>query len=118
MSESNTLKEQYDLLVQKLSAHFSDADPLELDQILFIVGLQELGQLHRKFSKDEKINVIHIAICRLLEPYGYYVFSHYDEDMWPHYHVVEELPFLKAGEQSRLMKEALVHYFVEKEYLD
>ena len=118
MSESNTLKEQYDLLVQKLSAQFSDADPLELDQILFIVGLQELGQLHRKFSKDEKINVIHIAICRLLEPYGYYVFSHYDEYMWPHYHVVEELPFLKAGEQSRLMKEALVHYFVEKEYLD
>jgi hypothetical protein len=117
MSEPKSLKEQYDALVLKLSDQFSDADPLELDQILFIVGLQELGQLHRKFSKDEKINVIHIAICRLLEPYGYYAFSHYDEDMWPHYHVVEELPFLKAGEQSRLMKEALVHYFVEKEYL-
>ncbi|MGA0154653.1 MAG: hypothetical protein ACO3RO_05355 [Flavobacteriaceae bacterium] len=118
MSDSNLLKDRYETLVNKLTEQFSDGETLEVDQILFIVGLQELGQLHRKFSKDEKINVIHIAICRLLEPYGYYAFSHFDEDGWPHYNVIDQLPFLKAGEQSRLMKEALVQYFLERAYLD
>jgi hypothetical protein len=42
---------------------------------------------------------MHIAICRLLEPYGFYEFF-YDEERWPHYRVKEELPPLKAGEQS------------------
>ena len=80
MSDLNVLKDRYETLVKKLTEQFSDGETLEVDQILFIVGVQELGQLHRKFSKDEKINVIHIAICRLLEPYGYYSFSHFDED--------------------------------------
>ena len=33
------------------------------------------------------------------------------------YTIKEQLPPLKAGEQSVLMKEALVNYFMEKEYI-
>ena len=58
---------------------------------------------------------MHIAICRLLEPFGYYEFEYFDEAGWPHYKVLEQLPSLKAGEQSVLMKEAVVQYFVERE---
>ena len=104
-------------MVKKLSAQFSDGDPLELDGIVYLVGVQELGNFHRKFKKDEKVNLIHIAICRLLEPYGYYDFDFFDEDGWPHYTMKEQLPPLKAGEQTVLMKEALVNYFMEKEYI-
>lgn len=117
MVRDQQLKERWDLLVQKLSAQFSDGDPLELDAIIYLVGVQELGQLHRKFKKDEKINLMHIAICRLLEPYGYYEFDYFDDEGWPHYKIREMLPELKSGEQSVLMKEAIVQYFVEKEYL-
>jgi hypothetical protein len=39
--------------------------------------------------------------------------SSFDEEGWPHYKVKEELPPLKA-EQSVLMKEAIVNYFVEE----
>ncbi len=105
------------MLVEKLSAQFSDGDALELDAIIYLVGLQELGQYHRKFKKDAKLDLMHIAICRLLEPYGYYEFDFFDEEGWPHYKVKEELPLLKSGEQSVLMKEALVDYFIEKEYI-
>lgn len=104
-------------MVKKLSAQFSDGDPLELDGIVYLVGVQELGNFHRKFKKDEKVNLMHIAICRLLEPYGYYDFDFFDEDGWPHYTMKEQLPPLKAGEQTVLMKEALVNYFMEKEYI-
>ena len=91
---------------------------MDLDAILFIIGVQELGQLHRKFKKDEKLQLMHIAICRVLEPYGYYEFSHYDDDKWPHYIVKEKLPSLKAGEQSLLMKEAIVGYMMASEVID
>ncbi len=118
MARDIVLKERWEELVEKLSSQFADGDTLELDAIIYLVGVQELGQYHRKFKKDHKVDLMHIAICRLLEPYGYYEFSHFDEDRWPHYNVKEELPSLKAGEQSVLMKEAIVSYFLEKEYID
>ncbi|MCL6267395.1 hypothetical protein [Flagellimonas myxillae] len=117
MARDETLKERWEQLVEKLSAQFSDGDPLDLDGIIYLVGVQELGNFHRSFKKDEKVNLMHIAICRLLEPYGYYDFDFFDEDGWPHYIVKEQLPPLKPGEQAILMKEALVHYFLEKEYI-
>lgn len=118
MARDEILKERWDDLVLKLSDQFSDGDPLELDGIIYLVGVQELGNLHRSFKKDEKVNLMHIAICRLLEPYGYYEFDFFDDDGWPHYTVKEQLPPLKPGEQSILMKEALVNYFLEKNYIE
>ncbi|MEM1257045.1 MAG: hypothetical protein AAGH81_00860 [Bacteroidota bacterium] len=117
MARDTLLKQRWEHLVAKLSAQFSDGDPLDLEGIIYLVGVQELGQLHRNFKKDEKVNLMHIAICTLLEPYGYYEFDFFDEEGWPHYIVKESLPPLKSGEQSVLMKEALVNYFLEKEYI-
>jgi hypothetical protein len=118
MARDEKLKERWELLVEKLSAQFSDGDPLEMDGIIYLVGVQELGNFNRKFKKDEKINLMHIAICRLLEPYGYYDFDFFDDEGWPHYKIKEQLPPLKAGEQTVLMKEAVVNYFLEKEYIN
>ena len=117
MARDEQLKERWEAVVNMLSTRFADGETLDLDAIIYLVGIQELGQLHRKFKKDEKLNLMHIAICRLLEPYGYYRFNFFDDQGWPHYDVIEELPPLKAGEQSVLMKEAIVQYFIEKEVI-
>ena len=66
MSRDLQLKERWEVLIEKLSAQFADGDELELDAIIYLVGVQELGQYHKTYEKDEKINLIHIAICRLL----------------------------------------------------
>ena len=118
MARDEELKQRWATIVKKLSKQFADGDTLDLDAIIYLIGIQELGQLHRKFKKDEKLNLMHIAICRLLEPYGYYEFEYFDNDGWPHYIIKEELPPLKAGEQSVLMKDAIVNYFLEKELID
>lgn len=117
MARDEQLKERWELLLNKLSRQFADGEVLELDAIIYIIGLQELGQLHRRFKKDQKLDLMHIAICRLLEPYGYYEFDYFDDEGWPHYKVLEQLPPLKAGEQQVLMKEAIVQYFIEKDYI-
>ncbi len=111
MTENSTLKEKWDYIIEKLSAQFADGDPLNIDAVIYLVGVQELGQGQRKFKKDEKLNLMHIAICKLLEPYGYYEFDFFDEDGWPHYKTINQLPNLKPGEQSVLMKESIVAYF-------
>ena len=66
---------------------------------------------------DEKVNLMHIAICKLLEPYGYYEFEYVDKDGWPHYNLLTSLPQLKPGEQSVLMKEAIIDYFLKKGFI-
>ncbi len=118
MARDEQLKQRWDLIVEKLTNQFSDGEELDLDGIIYLIGVQELGQLHRRFKKDEKVNLMHIAICRLLEPYGFYEFDFIDDEGWPHYKVKEQLPALKAGEQSILMKEAIVNYFVETEFIE
>jgi hypothetical protein len=117
MSRDEQLKQRWDLVVEKLSTQFADGEKLDLDAIIYLIGVQELGQIHNKFKKDHKLDLMHIAICKVLSPYGYYEFEYADEDGWPHYKVLEQLPNLKAGEQSVLMKEAIVNYFLETEFI-
>lgn len=99
-------------LVGRLSRRF-DAGTLDLNAILFLIGVQELGQGAREFKKDEKVNLMHIAICVVLRPYGYYRELGRDADGWPHFERVKDLPPLQPEEQERLMKEAVLAYFEE-----
>lgn len=87
--------------------------PVDLNGLLFLIGVQELGQDVRTYKKDEKVNLMHIAICVLLTPYGYYKELGRDPDGWPHFERVADLPPLDAKEQERLMKEAILGYFSE-----
>ncbi len=118
MSRDQELKDRWEQVVEKLSNQFADGDTLDLDAIIYLIGIQELGQLDRTFKKDQKMDLMHIAICKLLVPYGYYELDFVDPDGWPHYKTLEQLPHLKAGEQSVLMKEAIVNYFLEAEFIN
>ena len=111
------LKDRWEKLVEVLTDKFSDGEPLDVEGMLYLIGLQELGQIHRKFKKDDNVDLIHIGICTALEPFGYYRFDFFDEQGWPHFELTEELPPLKAGEQSVLMKKAIVEYFLNREVI-
>lgn len=109
------LKESWEEVRAFFSKTFVDQEEeLDIDSIIYLIGVQELGKGFVKFKKDDKVNLMHIAICRLLEPYGFYEFDFYDNEGWPHYIAKEDLPTLKPGEQSILMKEAIVKYYFEQ----
>jgi len=116
MTEHDLLKARWDEIVKRLSDTFSEGEPLQVDTIIYLIGVQELGQLGRTYQKDEKVDLMHIAICKLLEPFGYYSYEFTDPDGWPHYRLVQELPPLKAGEQTILMKKAIVQYFLDRDF--
>ena len=58
MSRDVQLKERWDLVVEKLSNQFADGDTLDLDAIIYLIGVQELGQPHRTFKKNEKLDLM------------------------------------------------------------
>ena len=103
------LEKKWRELVVEISENFEEK--LDLQSILFLIGLQELNLGYQKLKKDQKIEVMHIAICTLLEPYGYYEFEGKDEDGWPHFKNITTLPPLNENEQEEMIKEAILDYF-------
>jgi len=111
MSRDAQLKQDYQKIQSLVAKKFNDGVLPDLEALIYLIGVQELGKGYQKFKKDDNVNLMHIAICKLLEPLGFYEFDFFDSDGWPHYKVKEALPFLKPGEQSVMMKEAIVQYF-------
>ena len=86
----------------------------DLEGILFLIGVNEYGQLPRKkFSKEQKQDLMHIAVCTLLIPYGYYEFIGRDEENWPHFKEIEAVPVSGIANQEQLLKECIIEYFGE-----
>lgn len=108
------LKMRWDMLIEFLSDRFSDGADVDVEGVLYLIGLQEYGKPHERFKKEDNVNLIHIGLCTILEPFGHYRFDFYDEQGWPHFELVEPLPNLKPGEQSILVKTAIVDYFVRQ----
>ena len=117
MENQKQLKNKWNEILMLLSNKFNDGQDLDLEGVIYLIGLQELGLIQSKFKKDQKIDLMHIAICKLLEPLGYYQFNYTDQEGWPHYKTLTKLPNLKSGEQTLLMKEAVINYFIEKQLI-
>lgn len=96
-------------LLVDLQKIFTDIE--DLKDIIFLVGVQELGKGYQSFSKNEKIDVMHIGVCRLLSLYGYYSYSGADKEGWPHWDVITPLPYLNEYEKDLLLKKAVIEYF-------
>jgi len=85
----------------------------DVDAMLFMVGVQELGKGFEEFSKTQKLELIHVGVCTVLMHEGYYRFSHIDSDGWPHYILIKKLPYVRGEQQSSFMKKHLLAYFSE-----
>jgi hypothetical protein len=105
-------EQRFQETLQEISDQFGEE--LDMKGILFLIGVEELGKGPQRFKKDDKINLMHVAICKLLEPYGYYSYTGMDQDGWPHFTVNDRLPPLSADQQDRLIKEAIVDYFEKR----
>lgn len=100
---------EYQNVLKQIARQFGE--DIDIQGLLFIIGLQELGKGKIKLSKNEKLDVMHIAICTLLSPYGYYEYEGLDKDGWPHWKTIENLPPLKPAQQQEIIKQAIVEYF-------
>ena len=85
--------------------------PKDLNGVLFLIGVQELGQGSKVFSKEEKQDLMHIAICKVLSLSGYYQLEGLDKQGWPHWKLIKKLPKFDLLEQEKLLKMHVLEYF-------
>jgi hypothetical protein len=83
----------------------------DMEAILFLIGVQELGDLRKKFSKEQKQDLMHVAVCSLFAQSGYYELEGADEDGWPHFKQLKALPVMTMPEQENFMKDHILLYF-------
>lgn len=88
--------------------------PKDLNTVLFLIGVQELGQGRRTFSKEQKQDLMHIAICKVLSLSGFYELEGLDEEGWPHWRAVKKLPHFDLLEQEKLLKIHVMEYFEQE----
>ncbi|QHV95468.1 hypothetical protein [Spirosoma endbachense] len=85
--------------------------PVDLNAVLFLIGVQELGKGPRRFSKEVKQDLMHIAVCRVLSQSGYYTFEGYDKDGWPQWTLMKPIPHADLLTQEIFLKEHVISYF-------
>lgn len=89
--------------------------PKDLNAVLFLIGVQELGRGAKTFSKEEKQDLMHIGICKSLSLSGFYELEGHDKDGWPHWKMVKKIPHFDLLEQEKLLKLHVLEYF-EREF--
>lgn len=102
---------------QKLRIKLKDIigkKPRDLNAVLLLIGVQELGKGTLEFSKEQKQDLMHIAICKVLSFSGYYELEGLDEDGWPHWKNIKSLPHFDLLEQEQLLKMHILEYFKEE----
>lgn len=111
---------QDDLLVRwfnlevKLTERFGKKPDMEA--ILFLIGLQETGLSSSNISKEQKQDLMHVAVCTLLQPSGYFEFEARDKDGWPHFKQIQEMPKLDIKEQENFLKDHILLYFEQSAF--
>ena len=85
----------------------------DLNALLLLIGVQELGQGVAAFTKEQKQDLMHIATCRLFSFSGYYELERVDAEGWPHYRLLTPVPFANLKEQERMLKWHMLEYFDE-----
>jgi len=114
MQAKDDLQTRWWALEAKLVERFGKKPDLET--ILFLIGVQEFGQVKEKFTKEQKQDLMHIAICSLFAQSGYYELEGKDVDGWPHFRQLKSLPPLSAIEQENFMKDHILLYFENHDF--
>src|SRR5213083_3051984 len=52
----------------------------DLEAVLFLIGMQETGFIKQKITKEQKQDLIHVAVCTVLSQSGYYELEHHDKE--------------------------------------
>ena len=87
----------------------------DMEGILFLIGIQEFGEIRKKFSKEQKQDLMHIAVCSLFARSGYYELEKVDEDGWPHFRQLKALPVMSLPEQENFLKDHILLYFESRD---
>ena len=111
MFATDDLQQRWWNLEAKLVERFGKKPDMET--ILFLIGIQEFGHIRDSFTKEQKQDLMHVAICQLLTPSGFYELERTDDEGWPHYRQIKQMPDMDPIAQENFLKDHVLLYFEE-----
>lgn len=111
MNVSDDLQQRWWTLEAKLVERF-DKKP-DMEAVLFLIGMQETGFIREKITKEQKQDLMHVAICTVLCRSGYYELQGFDDEGWPHFTQLKDLPSLSLHDQENFLKDHILFYFAQ-----
>ncbi len=114
MQIQDDLQARWWTLESKLIERFGKKPDLE--GLLFLIGIQEFGTIKDKFTKEQKQDLMHVALCSLLSRSGFYQLEGTDSDGWPHFIQLKEIPAMSLIEQEYFIKDHILLYFDEVDF--
>ena len=114
MNDKDDLQVRWFQLQMKLAERFGKRP--DIDALLFLIGIQETGFTKEKSTKGEKQDLMHVEVCSILAPGGYYEFTHKDQDGWPHFKQIKQLPVMMLAERENFLKDYILFYFEAQDF--
>ena len=118
MEENNpelVRKKKWLVLRLKLKERFGRLP--DVNAVLLLIGVREVGKVKPKYEKEEKEELMHVGTCTVLGLQGYYTQTHVDEDGYPHFIETKTLPAMNVKEQEHLLITCIVDYFERNELM-
>ena len=114
MLANDDLQQRWWNLEAKLVERFGKKPDMEA--ILFLIGVQEFGELREKWTKEQKQDLMHVAVCSLLSQSGYYELEKKDEEGWPHFKQLKPMPDMDTIQQESFLKDHILLYFENHDF--
>ncbi len=109
------LEMQWAKICKKIALDF-DKKEVDLETILMLIGIQECGIIKSKYTKEQKQDLMHVAVCSLLTPIGCFEYLHTDADGWKHYKAKATVLELTGDSQENVLKRQVIDYFKTMNY--
>ena len=108
----DNIDQQWDEVLLSMSKHFGVTVNFEF--LIFAIGIQERGCGFIDFQKKEKMDLINLAKCRMLERAGFLEESEV-EDGWPQFNPKLTFLSLNDSEKDAIIKEQMIGYLKANE---
>jgi hypothetical protein len=103
--------ENWDELCEYLSDKFGSE--VDLNGVLFLVGVRERGLVPQQFSKEEKLSLMNLGSCILLKRMGLVDETGTDDDGWPVFKQKALVPEVSEARKKKTLQDCALQYFKE-----
>jgi hypothetical protein len=84
---------------------------IDLNGVLFLVGIRERGLTLQPFTKDEKMSLINLGSCTLYQEMGLVEKTGTDEEGWPVFRQKALAPSIPEDRKNKVLQDCALRYF-------
>jgi hypothetical protein len=84
---------------------------VDLNGVLFLIGIRERGLTIQLFTKEEKLNLINLGSCTLYKEMGLIEQSGEDKEGWPVFRQKALAPVIAEELKLKTLQDCAIRYF-------